>query len=279
MSFKPFIKSLILIVSLPLPIFGYAAGDSSLPIEIDAIATLERESKVRVDDYRFALDSVVTINRTVRIDNEMRLSGELFRTTWEFPKSFEPDQILDRLRNQIVKLGGDLLFECDGRDCGPSNIWANDLFQNPDLVGRDDHQRYLAVQLNDRFLALYAVRHGNRRVYLNVDHIAQDQDSSGWLALLESRGWVKLPDERASTLNQLADFLTSTSMAIHVVAHESGRDVGIAQSKSEQRAARVKTALIDAGVLSRNIESFGLGALAPSVLGADNSAVVVIDAD
>lgn len=248
-------------------------------MSVDTVATVERQSSKAVSDYRLALDSVVTINRTVRIGNEMRLSGDLYRTTWEFPKSFEPDQILDRMREQVVNIDGDVLFECDGRDCGPSNLWANDLFQNPDLVGRDDHQRYLAAQVGDQFLALYAVRHGNRRVYLNIDQIVQGQSSSDWLELLNSRGWVKLPDEREPTLNQLADFVMVEEMAIRLVGHESGRDLDIALSDSEHRAAQVMSTLIKAGVPATMIESFGVGALAPSVLGADDSSVVVLKAD
>lgn len=246
-------------------------------IAIDQSAELDQQITQSVRDYRFALGAVVKINRDVRIDKEQQLSGELTRTTWEMPKSFDPDDLLIELRDQVVKQKGEILFECAGRDCGTSNIWANDLFNNTDLLGRDDFQRYFAAKLDDQYLAAYAVRRGNRRVYLHLDQITEAEQSVPWLELLVDRGWVKLPNIEEPTLKLLADHLQDSRSPVRLVGHQQGADQGIAEQESKRLVERVAAYLVDrAGVESGQLEVHGLGALAPSVLGADQSAIVVI---
>jgi hypothetical protein len=258
---------------------AFANEAAPLPkgIIIDQSAELDKQTAQTVRNYRFPLGAVVKINRDVRIDKEQQLSGQLTRTTWEMPKSFDPNELLERLRDQVISQKGEILFECEGRDCGTSNIWANDLFNNADLYGRDDYQRYFAAELDDQYLAAYAVRRGNRRVYLHLDQITEAEQAVPWLELLVDRGWVKLPDTDEPTLKLLADHLQKNSSPIRIVGHQQGIDQGIAEQESKRLAERVASYLVDrAGVRVDQFEVHGLGALAPSVLGADQSALVVI---
>ena len=273
---------LVLLRVLPLFLFSsmaFANEAAPLPkgITIDQSAELDKQTAQTVRNYRFPLGAVVKINRDVRIDKEQQLSGQLTRTTWEMPKSFDPNELLERLRDQVISQKGEILFECEGRDCGTSNIWANDLFNNADLYGRDDYQRYFAAELDDQYLAAYAVRRGNRRVYLHLDQITEAEQAVPWLELLVDRGWVKLPDTEEPTLKLLADHLQKNSSPIRLVGHQQGIDQGIAEQESKRLAERVASYLVDrAGVRADQFELHGLGALAPSVLGADQSALVVI---
>ena len=273
---------LVLLRVLPLFLFSsmaFANEAAPLPngITIDQSAELDKQTAQTVRNYRFPLGAVVKINRDVRIDKEQQLSGQLTRTTWEMPKSFDPNELLERLRDQVISQRGEILFECEGRDCGTSNIWANDLFNNADLYGRDDYQRYFAAELDDQYLAAYAVRRGNRRVYLHLDQITEAEQAVPWLELLVDRGWVKLPDTEEPTLKLLADHLQKNRSPIRLVGHQQGIDQGIAEQESKRLAERVATYLVDrAGVRADQFEVHGLGALAPSVLGADQSALVVI---
>jgi hypothetical protein len=240
------------------------------------LAKLDTVLQQSANDYRLALGAVVKINRTIRIGNEMRLSGELSRVTWEYPKSHEPAEALESVREQLLGAGAELLFECEGRDCGASNIWANDLFQNPALYGRDDFQRYVALQLNGDYFSIYANRRGNQRVYLHIDQIKQGSDTTAWINLLNERSWVKLPDLKETTVNQLAAVLKTTGVAIRLVGHQAGLDQTLAQRESEAMVKLLAEKLIASGVAKDAIETYGIGALAPSVLGADSSVVVVI---
>jgi len=266
----------------PLVLFSsmaYANEVAPLPngITIDQSAELDKQTTQTVRDYRFPLGAVVKINRDVRIDKEQQLSGQLTRTTWEMPKSFDPSELLQELRDQVVTQKGEILFECDGRDCGTSNIWANDLFNNADLYGRDDYQRYFAAKLDDQYLAAYAVRRGNRRVYLHLDQITEADQAVPWLVLLVERGWVKLPNIEEPTLKLLADHLQQSSSPVRLVGHQQGGDQGIAAQESKRLVEGVASYLVDrVGVKKDQLEVHGVGALAPSVLGADQSALVVI---
>lgn len=273
---------LVLLRVLPLFLFSFMAfANEAAPlpngITIDQSAEIDKQTAQTVRNYRFPLGAVVKINLDVRIDKEQQLSGQLTRTTWEMPKSFDPNELLERLRDQVISQKGEILFECEGRDCGTSNIWANDLFNNADLYGRDDYQRYFAAKLDDQYLAAYAVRRGNRRVYLHLDQITEAEQAVPWLESLVDRGWVKLPDTEEPTLKLLADHLQKNSSPIRLVGHQQGIDQGIAEQESKRLAERVATYLVDrAGVRADQFEVYGFGALAPSVLGADQSALVVI---
>src|SRR6056300_1608052 len=112
---------LVLLRVLPLFLFSsmaFANEAAPLPkgITIDQSAELDKQTAQTVRNYRFPLGAVVKINRDVRIDKEQQLSGQLTRTTWEMPKSFDPNELLQRLRDQVIFQKGDILFECEGRD-------------------------------------------------------------------------------------------------------------------------------------------------------------------
>ena len=84
-------------------------------------------------DYRFVVGSVVKINRLVRADGELRLSGKLNQVSWEIPGYHQPEEAFLYFRSQLIEKGGQLLYECKGRECGDSNIWSNDIFSNSTL--------------------------------------------------------------------------------------------------------------------------------------------------
>ncbi len=76
-------------------------------------------------------------------------------------------------REHLQAQGAQLLFWCQGRDCGASSLWANNVFANALLNGGDEQQAYALLRLaapeQNRLLALYGVTRGNRRAYLHAE--------------------------------------------------------------------------------------------------------------
>ncbi len=272
-------------VTLASFLFGVAvqgADMPSLPADL-TVYDLAEENRYRsrsVSDYRLVLGAVVKIDRQVRADQDQRLAGELQQFTWEIPRSHEPAEPFEAMRSQLQSLGAKMLYECAGRACGASNIWANDLFRYATLYGRDDSQRYLAAQLNGQHLALYAVRRGNQRVYLHLDLISSDEAvEAAWYAPLDGQGYRVLPHWPESpelAVKQLIDWMAQSGASVRLVVHQSGTDVTLAQRESERHAQVLRQQLLDAGVEANRVEAFGVGNLVPSVLGASTQLAVVI---
>lgn len=234
----------------------------------------------RVIDYRLILGAVVKIERQVRVNREQRLNGTLQQITWEIPRSHQPEEAFNFMRTQLVDLGARILFECVGRDCGASNIWANDLFDNSTLYGRDDSQRYLAASLNGNYFSVYAVRRGNQRVYLHLDLLLSDSENQQtWDLALNTQGYAVLPDWPDSpdvAVEQLAQWMEQHSDSIRIVVHQKDRDIDLSQRNAQRLAEALRQRLIAAGIAATRIEAYGVGALVPSVLGGNTQVAVVI---
>lgn len=270
----------IVLALLSCAVFAREAPELPDGLKVFPLAEVDRVSSIETGDYRLVLGAVVKIDRQVRSDVELRLSGELDRISWEIPRSHEPQEAFFYFRDQLLDRGAQLLFECDGRSCGASNIWANDLFGNATLYGRDDTQRYMAAQLNGNHFAVYAVRRGNQRVYFHIDLLRSDQDAEqAWNIPLESQGysllplWPESPDLAAQALSE---WMKMHPGKVRVVFHQAGLDVELSQRKAERLAIAFMDRVLAEGIPAERIEVFGLGPLVPSVLGAKQQVAEVI---
>lgn len=114
---------------------------------------------------QFVLGPVERKRREVRIAAFRTIQASLRSTTYELPRSASVDSIAEHYRQL---LSGRLVYECEGRDCGRSNDWANTVFGRSDLYGPDGNQRYLAADLGTELVAVYLIRRGNQRLYAHV---------------------------------------------------------------------------------------------------------------
>lgn len=249
-------------------------------LKVFPLANVDRLKQEEVVDYRFVIGSVVKIDRRVRAGGELRLSGKLDQISWEIPGYHQPEEAFFYFRSQLIEKGGQLLYECKGRECGASNIWANDIFSSSTLYGRDESQRYLAALLNGNHYAIYAVRRGNQRVYLHMDLLRSDRDSEqAWNTPLESQGYAVLPHWPESpdlAAQSLAKWMRTHSGKILLVIHQTGSDVKLSQSKAQNLADLLKGRVSEEGIDANRIEAYGLGPIVPSVLGAKEQVAKVI---
>ena len=126
-----------------------------------------------VIDHEIGLGAVRKIRGEWRFKESERLSGTLLSYTWQVVDGFTSAQVLEKLLNSVEgKEEASLLFKCQGRACGQGAQWANKVFRERVLYGREDLQRYVVYALSNgasyRLVAYSAARSEDRQ-YLRVD--------------------------------------------------------------------------------------------------------------
>ncbi len=166
-------------------IFGAAASAADVPASAD-LATLPRYPQARIVDYRqeavperiYPRDSVRRISGRLRMAAQAAASGQLTTITYRLPETHAGIEAFDQARVKLLEEGAELLYWCEGRDCGASSLWANAIFGRSTLYGPDAQQAYLLARLRepaDRLIALYGITRGNGRPYLHVEQLVPEQ--------------------------------------------------------------------------------------------------------
>lgn len=122
--------------------------------------------------YRLVLSELKRQAATTFGEQERVIQGRVWRRAWEISRRLDLDTLTRQLREQMPN--GDLLYECESLDCGSSHFWANEIFDNGRLVGRDRYQRYLVLsqRVSDqtqRVYLLYATYRGSRQTVIGIN--------------------------------------------------------------------------------------------------------------
>jgi hypothetical protein len=250
-------------------------------------AGVERYPRSWIVDYQrdadvlprqFIMSRVDRIRRELRIDDRLWVDGSLETATYRIPEGVAVDDVAAHYADE---LGRDVLFRCDGRDCGRSNDWANQIFESAILYGPDRNQRYLALEWEDRMVALYVIRRGNQRVYAHL-RVIEPPGSVGLepnallVRRLSERGWAAVDAVTpqadgsidAAGRRVLAGLVGSlerfSGRPIHVVCHLGGAG-GVALEASLRCAEEAVAVLTEAAPADRGVSlrPFGAGALLP----------------
>jgi len=130
-------------------------------------------SEAAVIDHEVGLGAMQKVRGAWRFKNSERHSGTLQRHTWQIVDGFTSLEVLQGLAEKVAEQeGSSLLFACQGRACGNGAQWANRVFQQRILYGRDDLQYYrvYALQADVEYrLVVYSSARTADRQYLHVD--------------------------------------------------------------------------------------------------------------
>ncbi|MFZ6046744.1 DUF4892 domain-containing protein [Pseudomonas sp. CR3202] len=147
------------------------------------LAALPRFSHAEITDFSespaqervFPQSSIRRISNQLRMERKVDAEGKQTSVTYRLPAGHSSFDAFDRARQDLLAGGAELLYWCQGRDCGSSNLWANAIFGNSKLYGPDEQQAYLLLRLaeprQDSLLALYSITRGNRRAYLHAEQL------------------------------------------------------------------------------------------------------------
>lgn len=125
-------------------------------------------------EHTVVIGNVRRINNQMRAEREVQAEGELVRTSWLIPQGHTAREAMAHAVKQLQTHPHTVLFFCEGRECGSSSLWANQVLGYSRLYGPEENQSYLALRLDDepqRFISLYATTRGNRQVYVHLDQL------------------------------------------------------------------------------------------------------------
>ncbi|MCZ6620099.1 MAG: DUF4892 domain-containing protein [Gammaproteobacteria bacterium] len=123
----------------------------------------------------FIVSPVEKIRRDLRIERKVRVTATFERTTYRIPDGASRADVVD---HYVRLLGSEELFSCEGRDCGRSNQWANDVFKVAFLYGPDENQHYLAANHDGHLVSVYIIERGNKRIYAHLEVMKPDREIS-----------------------------------------------------------------------------------------------------
>ena len=125
-------------------------------------------------DHWLILGAIERSKGAVTPEAEIRVPAKVRSWLWQLPSGQTSHGAFEQMKGQMQ---GDTttLFECDGRSCGLSNDFANQVFEQSILYGRDSNQHYwLGLQKTVKGAQLwlvYSVQRSNKRVYVYVERI------------------------------------------------------------------------------------------------------------
>ncbi len=295
-----------LVTLLSVGVLGVAAGaaaESGLSLTPHPRARVVYHSDLESDNYMLTLGALEKVDGAWRAEKEHRLKGSLHRDTLEFPRDYSAREAFQYFDDQLQNLSSRELYRCNARRCGSSNSWANNRFEIKQLYGLDQDQYYGAYEVEGPrhelyFVALYAVRRGNKRVYAQVDILTVGNQAQGQIApspesiagQLKRRGFYVLPGLSfgaegpqldAQHLQVLVRALKrERRLNIAIVGHDYGPgDIEQRKTVSLAYAEYVKTQLVAAGIKVARLSAFGVGSLAPERRGNRSQRVELVSID
>lgn len=223
--------------------------------------------------HRLITSRVKRQSGDVKPESEEFISGRKKIETFSIPAAFSTAVLVQFYRSQFAAKG-QVLFECDGRGCGPSNYWSNQVFERPRLYGPLEYQHYLLARLDgsaEDYVTLYFSQRGTGSRYLHVESIsgvnekfaADNRLVSSMLRL--QRRFVF--DDKPATLNAVRDAINANpEFSLAVVAHSgapSSESYEESVARTERRAIEIRQLLTEMGADTRNVLAIGIGPASP----------------
>ncbi|MBC9250577.1 DUF4892 domain-containing protein [Pseudomonas alcaligenes] len=251
---RPSLFAALLLCTTPL-----LADD--LPGSAD-LAVLPRFAHAEIVDYRDSASSersypqseIRRISGQLQLERQVQAEGRLRALTYRLPDGHRPESALDTARHELLGNGAQLLYWCQGRECGSSNLWANALFGNAKLYGPDERQSFLLLRLaapqQDSLLALYGITRGNRRVYLQVEQLDANQPLAAQLPTASTL----LRQLRAEGELNLAALQAPQADWSDLLARTLSLDITLRVSLAGAQAEAWQAALLVQGVRATRVE-------------------------
>ncbi|WP_228739301.1 DUF4892 domain-containing protein [Marinobacter arenosus] len=175
MSKNRFLQCVAFIASC-LPVAVSAAVPSEMPDPFPQ-STLETTTVIESPGHLILFSPVREVNNQIRSETMARLSVTGEGRLYEIARDSGRDKAREHYLRLLQDRGAQILFDCSGISCGRSNVWANQIFNQRVLYGRDATQDYLVAGTvasdGSRWLTLiYTVTRGNLREYVWIEHLS-----------------------------------------------------------------------------------------------------------
>ncbi|MFT5593229.1 MAG: hypothetical protein ACI8SR_001601 [Oceanicoccus sp.] len=268
---------------------------SQLSWAVDPIVGSEQKSSgtIQYKDHRLVLGAIQRISGAMKPEAEVRLSGKVRHWLWQLPEGLSSDEAFAFFKNQLsTKVS--TLFQCEGRSCGLSNDFANQVFNQSILYGRDSDQFYWVGLSDDKSPSVWLVYTSARsakRVYAYVEKIELDRGQidkldgfvqKGQAQTLFDQGYIvmsqigteaRLRDAQVDWLKQL--LLENPNKRFALVVHRYGGVENQTLIENTQKEAnKLLDQVANAGGFIKNLYAHGAGAVMPRALKSDRIELV-----
>jgi len=193
--FKVSLVALLLAVQAPAL---FAVSAKAVSYKGALVVKESAEDSVR---SRVVLSAVTRVSNALRIEREKWIEGT--RQSWLFKLNDTADNLLvfDYYLALTSKLGN-VEFSCKERACGTSSDWANKLYGESLLTGRDSNQYYMAGAVNldgtSGWLSAYVVQNGRRHNYVLVQFV---EDKTISFETSSVKGLIDVGVDKFSTIS------------------------------------------------------------------------------
>lgn len=150
-------------------------------------------------------------------ETDFKLHSQYEDWLYEFPKGTDLANIAMKWQKKQQLTGGSILYQCDGRQCGGSSFYANQVFGIRTLYGRDDNQIY-KVGLNQQgneLAIFYGVVRGNRSVQAILRRVSLNREQ-----LSDLKDELDLVDRLSTTENKF-DATQSKTKSFYLALDQS----------------------------------------------------------
>ena len=146
-------------------------------------ARLDLEINIKSPGHLVLFSPVREVNNEIRSASMARLPVKGVGQLFEVQGGANREEARDHYLRELQARGAQILFECSGRNCGRSNVWANEIFDQSSLYGRDNNQDYLVAGSVDEngqpwLTLVYTVTRANQRQFVWVEHLVAPQGTN-----------------------------------------------------------------------------------------------------
>ncbi len=147
-------------------------------LQLDLPEHAERLDKIQAQQglHRLALGRAREVNSRWQFEQEQFVKGEQTAITWQLDNAVNYQSTVRFFADWVAQTDAEVVYQCQGRSCGASNIWANNYFFDWRLYGPDDKQYFWLLRQGNEYFMLYLIERGNRKVYLREQKIITEQN-------------------------------------------------------------------------------------------------------
>ena len=135
---------------------------------------LEKSSMQSAEGHPMPLSALKRVSNNLIIEKKTEVGGTRTNYLYRVSESTTLEKASAYYR-KLLDEQGSIAFECEQRNCGASNHWANDVFGNRNLAGRDSNQAYFAGRIDDGvhqgWMSIYAVTNARGIPYIYLSFI------------------------------------------------------------------------------------------------------------
>jgi hypothetical protein len=260
-----------------VPIAANASTDGTLD-QYPGAELVDKKTDDTITSRRIILGPLKKIKNVLEPKSYQYLTGTHSASTYYIANERRVKNVVAFYRAQL-QTSHEILFSCEGRDCGSSNYWANTVFETPILYGPEQYQSYTIAKALDAnsYLTIYVGQRGTKKIYVQLEAIVGQQDPetaapASAIDYLNRQGRYVISGDsfvlNESDLVEIKEFMDSNlQFELAIVVHDVlqiGEIVSDAIRRTERRSESIGAVMAGAGIDSDRLQSFGIGPLAPS---------------